>query len=556
MGAKAESLRGIRPWNGPIRAQSRHPSRQQQYAQTRIPPARSLAQKHIAKQGPDAKPCAAMKALHLLLCAGLLMPAVSPKADAQTIRINLNREKKEVSLDWLLDEENLFALAPDDFEKKAGSRHFVWQDKERTRARFNPDKFKYKLKDKDVGEILVNFKDGKVVSVAISVLNKGDENSIITQSEFTQAVANVRAVLGGASGVKEEARRKEELLSPKSAGAVWRGKKALYIGEWLFLPEKIENIDGWSWKIKAHGEFVRIRLMPPQVQLGVQLAKVRTTMTRPLLAARVKREGNTKAIIEGIPMVDQGSKGYCAVASFERVLRHYGADVDMHDLANVAETYGGTDPQKMKTAILRMAQKLSLKAREILFLKQKQYEILFKNYNVTAKKDGKTEVDLDQLKEWGYVDWSSVDPVTLKTFRCTNQDYIKFKQEVVSSVSKGIPILWALQLGMYWEERLDESFEANRYAINKDSSDESKEAEEEAKEDAEERKKEFEELRKKNPRPPEHMIGGHMRLIVGYDTKYSLIYYTDSWGPGHELKSMPIDQAWATTLALWALEPN
>jgi hypothetical protein len=275
-----------------------------------------------------------------------------------------------------------------------------------------------------------------------------------------------------------------------------------------------------------------------------------------VLATKVKREANTKAIIEGVPMVDQGSKGYCAVASFERVLRHYGADVDMHDLANVAETYGGTNPQKMKTAIVRMAQKLNLRTREILFLKQKQFEVLFKNYNAIAKKEGKDQVDLGVLKDYGYIDWKEVDPETLKKFRATNPEYMKFKQEVVANVSKGIPMMWALQLGMYWEDRIEESYEANRYAVNKDASDESKKDEEEAKEEAEEKKKEFEELKKKNQRPPTYMLGGHMRLIVGYDTKAGLIYFTDSWGPGHELKSMPIDQAWATTLALWALEPQ
>lgn len=489
-----------------------------------------------------------MKALHYLLCAGLLLPAVTPRADAQVIRIiHGSREKKAVELDWLLDEENLFAMSPDDFEKKAGSKNFVWQDKERTRVRFNPDRFDLKIKDTKVGEVLANFKGGKLASVAISVVNKGDDD-LITQSEFTTATDAVRKILSAASGVKEEPRRKEEMLSPNGQGAVWRGKKALYVGEWLFLKEKHEEIDGWIWTIKAHGEFVRVRLLPPQVQLGVQLSKIKTTMTRPQLAANVQREGNTKAVITGIPMVDQGSKGYCAVASFERVLRLYGADVDMHDLANAAETYGGTNPQKMKAAIQRMAQKLSLHTREILFLKSKQFEILFKNYNVLAKKDGKDSVNVNNMS------WKDVDPKLLKDYRASTPEYAKFKQEVVANINKGIPIMWALELGMYWEDRIDESFEANRYAVDKSGGD--ADAEKDAKEESEEKKKEFDEMKKKNQRPPDYMMGGHMRLIVGYDTKYSLIYYTDSWGPGHELKSMPIDQAWATTLAMWALEPN
>lgn len=494
-----------------------------------------------------------MKLLSLLLCAGFVLPAAAPHATAQTIRIGGSSDKKDVSLDWLVDDD-IFAMTPDDLEKKAGARHFVWQDKERTRARFNPDKYDFQLKGDDVGEVLVNFKDGKVASAAISVMNKGDEDDIISQGDFNTAVKKVRDTLGGASGVKEEARRKEELLSANSDGAVWRGKKALYIGEWLFLKEKREEVDGWIWTIKAHGEFVRIRIMPPQVQLGVQLSRIRTTVSRPVLASRVKREGNTKAIIEGIPMVDQGSKGYCAVASFERVLRHYGADVDMHDLANAAETYGGTNPQKMKTAIQRMAQRLSLRTREIVFLKQKQYEILFKNYNIAARKEGTDTVDMDDLKN-GYIDWKQVDPATLRKFRAAGPEFLAFKKAVADNINKGIPIMWALQLGMFWEDKIEESYEANRYAVNKDKGGDDDE-DDISRKFAEDRKKEIEEMRSKGKRPPAYMMGGHMRLIVGYDGRYGRVYYTDSWGPGHELKSMPIDEAWAVTLALWALEPN
>src|SRR6185503_6016107 len=101
-----------------------------------------------------------MKAILFLFCAGLLLSPLSAPVDAQTIRIRLGKQElKEVVLDWALDTENLWAMTPDEFEKTAGKRNFVWQDKERTRARFNPDKFKFKMKGTDVGEVLVNFRD-------------------------------------------------------------------------------------------------------------------------------------------------------------------------------------------------------------------------------------------------------------------------------------------------------------------------------------------------------------------------------------------------------------
>ena len=50
--------------------------------------------------------------------------------------------------------------------------------------------------------------------------------------------------------------------------------------------------------------------------------------------------------------------------------------------------------------------------------------------------------------------------------------------------------------------------------------------------------------------------GGHMRLIIGYNEKNQEILYTDSWGMGHELKSMPIQHAWAITTRVFYMIPR
>jgi hypothetical protein len=49
--------------------------------------------------------------------------------------------------------------------------------------------------------------------------------------------------------------------------------------------------------------------------------------------------------------------------------------------------------------------------------------------------------------------------------------------------------------------------------------------------------------------------GGHMRLIVGFDGRTHEIYYSDTWGLGHELKKMPLANAWTITDGLFTLEP-
>jgi hypothetical protein len=50
------------------------------------------------------------------------------------------------------------------------------------------------------------------------------------------------------------------------------------------------------------------------------------------------------------------------------------------------------------------------------------------------------------------------------------------------------------------------------------------------------------------------MVGGHMRLIIGYNEKESRIIYTDSWGAGHERKEMTLQAAEACTEVVFVLD--
>jgi hypothetical protein len=50
--------------------------------------------------------------------------------------------------------------------------------------------------------------------------------------------------------------------------------------------------------------------------------------------------------------------------------------------------------------------------------------------------------------------------------------------------------------------------------------------------------------------------GGHMRLIIGYHDAEDEVLYSDTWGPGHELKRMSFPDAWAITMGLYSLKPT
>jgi hypothetical protein len=81
---------------------------------------------------------------------------------------------------------------------------------------------------------------------------------------------------------------------------------------------------------------------------------------------------------------------------------------------------------------------------------------------------------------------------------------------VRTNIDKGVPVMWALQLGLFPENG------------------------EEAKQSG----------------------GGHMRLIIGYNTKKNEIIFSDSWGDGHEMKRMAAPDASAATMGLYLLQPS
>ena len=83
------------------------------------------------------------------------------------------------------------------------------------------------------------------------------------------------------------------------------------------------------------------------------------------LGGNVLSEPSGDVVINNIPMVNQGSKGYCVPATVERVLTYYGIQqVSMHQLAKAAKTGrgGGTAYESMIQAIRQMCRKYDLES--------------------------------------------------------------------------------------------------------------------------------------------------------------------------------------------------
>lgn len=107
----------------------------------------------------------------------------------------------------------------------------------------------------------------------------------------------------------------------------------------------------WDWNghslllSSEDGEYVSLSIVPLDVAAGGgRTAKVGDMDLKQRLRADVVREDNGDVFLSQVPMVDQGPKGYCVPATFERAMRTMGLEADMYLLAMVGETAmgGGT----------------------------------------------------------------------------------------------------------------------------------------------------------------------------------------------------------------------
>jgi len=116
-----------------------------------------------------------------------------------------------------------------------------------------------------------------------------------------------------------------------------------------------ESVHRWDWKghsillASPRGEYVAVRIVPTELLDADQTERVADSKLREELAKRVERRENGDVILKNMPMVNQGPKGYCVPATWERVLRYMGIPADMYVLAMAGQTAagGGTNTSAM-----------------------------------------------------------------------------------------------------------------------------------------------------------------------------------------------------------------
>lgn len=394
-----------------------------------------------------------------------------------------------------------------DFWKKSGQELLAgyfsgqranWVDASKTTFRIG--KPKLTLGGVKLGELLLRIsEEGKPESMTIMVYNKGDDGTL-DKKAFEEKIGTISEALTAMTGVEGKpfhVARDEAAVKLKAVGWTWP--------EGALTMESSSSKDGREFE----AEFIRLRLAPTADALTRGGSGGRVSKSE--LLSRVEKQGK-RVEIKGIPMVDQGQKGYCVVATAARVFAYYGMDfVDQHELASIGNTSsdGGTSTSEMAKALKKIGGRFQVRIKEIEAMDDfKSYQKVAKDYNRAARKLKK-----EPLPDFGYDVtgfWDKMNADTLRLARAGSQNQIdKWMKPVREYISQGIPVLWCLHLGIVPE-----------------------------------------------PMTLSQSRGGHMRMIIGYDDDKKTIIFSDSWGAMHTSKEMPVVDAIAPTTSRMVLIPS
>jgi Peptidase_C39 like family len=390
--------------------------------------------------------------------------------------------KLTADLDFVLDFDKLWQMGVEDLEKRFVAKgfdknpYFEWLNSDKSRARFSMKPasnvtvalklFQGKV---PADEAIINFTAGKVSSVQVSLYNRGDSGDI-SLTDFETRWKTAGAGFGSRLKIQPRALTPTAGAAVKILGFRWDAPNCIAMLEY--------NQYGKGTK-STQPEFLRVRMASPKSadwSMGVKsIGQSTTTVSRASLIKNVTKSENGDVYIAGVPMVDQGQKGYCVVASCQRLFEYYHIPCDQHEIAQLAQSdaSGGTNSRLYEEALNKIDSKF-----------QTRFKSLFSRYSQDRR---------------------------------TQMNEVKFAKEVKSAVDAGLPLLWALDLGLFPEEPP---------------------------------------LPGTNGLGAGQSLGGHMRMIIGYNEKAGKVLYTDSWGAGHELKRMNMNDGFRAMHGLYMLLPK
>ncbi len=346
-----------------------------------------------------------------------------PTTDVSTLMTRSERQGQAgngdlfLNLDVFLTSPDLWVLTPEKLEQTfmmSGYKetpYFKWLTADKTSARFARKPYSNISIDLTVfggavpvDEMVMDFKDGKASQIYASLYNRGDSGDI-TKVEFDARFKRSGQSLSQMLGVKPLERQATLQTAVKTRGWLWSAPKTLALLEY--------NADAME---KSGGaEFMRLKITPlsgkDQLLNIAAIGQTTTTLSRSDLPKFVRKEANGDVYVSGIPMVDQGDKGYCVVASCQRLFGYLHIPCDQHEIAEIAgsDAGRGTSIGAFAVALDKIDNKFKVRFKPLLMK----------------------------------------SPNSPSPDRNARPD--RFAAMVQENIDKGVPLLWSLQLGLYPE---------------------------------------------------------------------------------------------------------
>ena len=319
------------------------------------------------------------------------------------------------NLDALLNFSALWQWSPADLEKtyelklenqnmRQKSPQFEWMSASKDRARFSRHMFsnvETKLtmfgRSTKVEEAILEFVNGQAARATISFYNRGDSGNIEVK-EFDRIFKTIGQNLSQVMKVAPKRQMGSSNAALPVTGWNWTSPSGIALLEYNEY-----NTPGKESK----PEFLRLKLAAPN-QADWSMGKMATGVQRMELLQRVKKTPEGDVYISGVPMVDQGQKGYCVAASCQRLFEYMRIPCDQHEMAKLVsvDAEGGADISTMQKSL--------------------------------AKIDGAFKVTFKPL----------VNPELYYTNngkrRVSEKEFISIVKEYTD---KGVPLLWGLMLG-------------------------------------------------------------------------------------------------------------
>ena len=258
--------------------------------------------------------------------------------------------------------------------------------------------------------------------------------------------------------------------------------------------ETREQVKRWDWQGHAfllstpRDTYVRLSIVPTTVADNYGTgATIDRDALKALLLQRVTRADSGDVVVTDIPMVDQGPKGYCVPATWERYLRFLGIPADMYVLAMAAGSSSqGTNLDAMTENV----------------------DSLVGEYH---RKIDAFDGDLDM-------------------------------NTIAKNIDMGLPLMWSCTIHIAFEKAISHRFKDRANVTDWDAW---------AKQLADGDDKEIaQEI------TGDQTMGGHQRMIIGYNAKTNEIAISDSWSKAFTIRWMTLKEANGINLGeTYVIEP-